>query len=123
MNYPHPNPLPDGLSEGVFDPKILLPYPRLLISFFPYLRELRGEILFSELCVSAGDYLICSCTAFNTRSGLIGRSLIRKPPNALAIALPMAGSTGPNAASPTPFAPYGPSGCGVSTITERNCCG
>jgi hypothetical protein len=63
-------------------------------------------------------YTFPSCTVFKIRSGRSGKSLIRRPPNALAIALPIAGSTGPNAASPTPFAPYGPSGCGVSTITD-----
>ena len=49
-------------------------------------------------------------------SGFIGKSLMRIPPSALAMALPMAGATGGSAASPIPLAPKGPSGWGVSTV-------
>src|SRR5262249_32852818 len=58
-----------------------------------------------------------------TRSGRSGKSLNRIPPNAFATAFPIAGSTGPSPASPTPLAPNGPSGCGVSTNTDRNSLG
>src|SRR5215475_4986233 len=58
--------------------------------------------------------------AVRTRSGRSGKSLNLFPPNAFATAFPIAGSTGPSPASPTPLAPNGPSGCGVSTNTDRN---
>src|SRR5215475_11882482 len=61
--------------------------------------------------------------AVRTRSGRNGKSLNRIPPNAFATAFPISGSTGPSPASPTPLAPYGPSGCGVSTNNDRNSLG
>src|SRR6516165_1903682 len=121
MNYPHPNPRPADWEREFSIRRFF--FLTLAYLFHSSLTFVNFVVRYFELCVSGGGYLICSFTAFNTRSGRIGRSLIRKPPNALAIALPIAGSTGPNAASPTPFAPYGPSGCGVSTITERNSTG
>src|SRR5215510_11639134 len=61
--------------------------------------------------------------AVRTRSGRSGKSLNRIPPNAFATAFPIAGSTDPSPASPTPLAPNGPSGCGVSTNNDRNSLG
>src|SRR3989304_2560660 len=54
-------------------------------------------------------------SAQKTRSGVSGRSVIRMPV-ARNKAFPMAGATGVTGASPIPFAPYGPSACGTSTI-------
>ncbi len=62
-------------------------------------------------------------TAATIRSGRIGRSLMRMPFNAFATALPMAGATGPSAASPIPFAPNGPSGWGVCTSSDSKVSG
>src|SRR5262245_66687668 len=63
-------------------------------------------------------FLWLRSSAATILSGRIGKSLMRMPPSALAMALPIAGATGGNAASPTPLAPEGPSGWGVSTKTE-----
>src|SRR5262245_40821247 len=63
-------------------------------------------------------FLWLRSSAATILSGRIGKSLMRMPPSALAMALPIAGATGGNAASPTPLAPKGPSGWGVSTKTE-----
>ena len=55
--------------------------------------------------------------ARQTRSGVIGSCQTLAPPVAAAIALATAPGTPTTGASPTPLAPYGPSGTGTSTIS------
>src|SRR4051794_19554284 len=69
------------------------------------------------------DAPFAAASAASTRSGRSGRSWRRTPPSAFVTALPIAAPTGPRAASPTPLAPNGPSGWGVSTRKDWYSCG
>src|SRR5262249_33515749 len=77
---------------------------RVLHWWDPYCIGLRGFVHVTSL----------SRMAARTRSGVAGRCVTRTPV-ACRTAFKMAGAVGISAGSPTPFAPYGPSGSASST--------